>query len=179
MEAPANLYGLMAQFETAEELIEATRSAYSAGYRKMDAYSPYPVEGLAEALGMKHTWLSMIVLTGGVLGALTGFGMQVYASVFSYPINVGGKPWFSWPAFIPVTFELMVLFAAIFAVLGMFALNGLPQPYHPVFNVERFSQASRDSFFLAIEADDPKFDFDETQKFLESLHSTEVAVVEK
>jgi hypothetical protein len=172
------LYGLMAEFESPEVLLEATQKAYQQGFRKLDAYSPFPIDGLAEAMGMHHTWLSALILGGGVLGAITGFAMQYYASVISYPINAGGKPHNSWPAFIPITFELAVLFAVIVAVLGMLGLNGLPQPYHPVFNVESFTQASQDRFFLTIETDDPLFDLDETRSFLESLEPIEVAEIE-
>ena len=173
------IYGLLAEFESPRALLQATRSAYQAGYRRMDAYSPYPVEGLAEALGMYHTRLSVIVLIGGIVGAAGGFFMQYYASVISYPIIVGGKPYFSWPAFIPVTFELAILGAAIAAILGLFGLSGLPMPYHPVFNVESFSQASRNRFFLAIEAEDPNFDLEETRDFLESLEPVEVSEVHR
>lgn len=172
------LYGLMAEFEGPEALLEATKSAYARGFRKLDAYSPFPIDGLAEALGMHHTWLSALILGGGILGAITGYAMQYYSSVISYPINAGGKPHHSWPAFIPITFELAVLFAAIVAVLGMLGLNGLPQPYHPVFNVESFTQASQDRFFLTIEADDPMFDLVETRGYLETLEPIEVVDIE-
>ena len=172
------LYGLMAEFEGPEALLEATKSAYARGFRKLDAYSPFPIDGLAEALGMHHTWLSALILGGGILGAITGYAMQYYSSVISYPINAGGKPHHSWPAFIPITFELAVLFAAIVAVLGMLGLNGLPQPYHPVFNVESFTQASQDRFFLTIEADDPMFDLAETRRYLETLEPIEVVDIE-
>ena len=163
------LYGLMAEFDDADALIEAARRAREAGYRKIDAYAPFPVEGLSEALGAHDRRLPLIVLIGGIIGCLTGFFLQYYASVISYPINVGGRPLNSWPSFIPVTFELTILFAAFSAVLGMFALNGLPQPYHPTFNVERFALASQDRFFLCIEADDPRFERDAAFQFLESL----------
>jgi hypothetical protein len=176
--APYRLYGLMAEFETPEALLEATRAAYAAGYRRMDAYTPFPVEGLSEALATSRNRLPLIVLGGGITGALAAFGMQYYASVISYPINVGGKPLNSWPAFIPITFELMILFAAFAAVLGMFALNGLPQPYHPVFNVPSFELASRSHFFLAIETADPRFDLDQTRQFLRDQNPLRVSEVE-
>jgi hypothetical protein len=172
------LYGLLAEFQGPEELLKATQQAYDAGFRSMDAFSPFPVEGLAEALGMRHTWLSVIILGGGIVGGVVGFSMQYYSSVFSYPINSGGKPFNSWPAFIPVTFELTILFAALAAVFGMLALNGLPMPYHPNFNVESFSRASRDKFFLLIEAEDPIFGADDTRRFLETLEPVEVSDVE-
>lgn len=179
METPPHIYGLMAEFSDPENLVAATEQTYQHGYREMDAYSPFPVEGLAEALGMHHTRLSLVVLGGGVAGAVGGYLLQFYASVISYPLQVGGKPLNSWPAFIPVTFELAILGAAFAAVLGMFALNGLPQPYHPVFNVAEFGQASRDSFFLTIEASDPLFDLDETRKFLEQLDPKSISEIEK
>ncbi|RME50758.1 MAG: DUF3341 domain-containing protein [Deltaproteobacteria bacterium] len=159
----------MAEFDDPEALVGATRQAYAAGYRRMDAYAPFPVEGLSEALGAHHSRLPLIVLIGGIVGCLTGFFLQYYAAAIAYPLNVGGRPFNSWPAFIPVTFELTILFAAFSAVLGMFALNGLPEPYHPTFNVERFAMASQDRFFLCIEARDPRFDREETRRFLEHL----------
>jgi hypothetical protein len=170
------IYGLLAEFHEPEALIEAAHRAREAGYRKMDGYSPFPIEELPEALGFRHTRLPLIVLAGGLIGCAGGFFMQYYASVISYPLIVGGKPFNSWPAFIPVTFELTVLVAAFAAVLGMLGLNGLPTPYHPLFNVERFAMASRDRFFLCIEAVDPQFDRVETRKFLESM--TEFGVYE-
>jgi hypothetical protein len=172
------LYGLMAEFESGEALLEATRQAYTAGYRSMDAYSPYPVDELSEALGFHGTRLGWVVLIGGIVAGAAAFGLQYYASVIYYPINVGGRPLNSWPAFIPVTFEMVILGAAISAVLGMLWLNGLPEPYHPVFNVERFDQASRDRYFLCIEATDPQFDLEETWQFLEGLKPLEVSHVE-
>lgn len=170
-------YGLMAEFSDAKSLVEATRRAQESGYTKYDAYTPFPVEGLHQAMDVHHTRLPMIVLGGGVIGALSGFGMQYFAQVIHYPLNIGGKPLNSWPAFIPITFEVTILFATFAAVLGMMALNGLPQPYHPVFNVDRFEFASRDHFFLCIEAADPKFRADETRSFLQSLQPREVTDV--
>ncbi len=143
----------------------------------MDAYSPFPIEGLSEAIGFKQTRMPLIVLIGGICGGLTGYIMQYYLSVIDYPINVGGRPLHSWPAFIPVTFELTILGASLFAVIGMIALNGLPEPYHPVFNVARFHFASRDRFFLCIQADDPLFDAQQTRQFLSSLGPRDVAEV--
>jgi Protein of unknown function (DUF3341) len=166
----ASIHGLMAEFERPEQILEATRRAHEGGYRHMDAYTPYPVEGLATELGLPRTRVPLVVLIGGIVGAAGGYFLQYWAMAVDYPINVGGKPYNSWPAFIPVTFELMVLVGAIAAILGMFFLNGLPQPYHPVFNVARFARASQDRFFLCIEARDPKFDRALTKAFLESLH---------
>lgn len=177
-ERDTRLYGLLAEFDSPDELLEATEKAYQAGYRKMDGYTPFPIEGLPEALGFGRPKLPMVVLIGGIVGALIGFFMQYYASVIDYPINVGGRPLNSWPAFIPITFELTILFAAFAAILGMFALNGLPMPYHPVFNVERFEQASRDHFFLCIESRDAKFDLHSTRQFMESLEPKSIFEVE-
>lgn len=171
------LYGLMAEFDNPSDLVAATRRAYEEGYRTMDAYTPFPVEELSEALGFRHTRLPLLVLAGGILGLVIGYGVQYWVSVIAYPLNVGGRPLHSWPSFIPVTFEVTVLFAAAFAVLGMLALNGLPMPYHPVFNVPRFALASRDRFFLCIETADPRFDLAATRAFLESLHPREVTEV--
>jgi hypothetical protein len=175
MELP--LYGIMAEFEQPEQVVNAAKSAYAAGYRKMDAYSPLPVHGLSEALGFQYTRLPMIVLIGGILGCLGGFAFQYWVSVINYPVIIGGKPMNSWPSFIPVTFECTILFAALSAVFGMLALNGLPQPYHPVFNVDRFEHATRDRFFLCIEARDPQFDRAATRAFLEGLGAHEVSEV--
>jgi hypothetical protein len=171
------LYGLMAEFDAPEALLEAARRAYVTGYRHMDAYSPFPVEGLAAAIGLQRTRLPLVVLLGGVIGCVGGFLLQYYAAVIDYPLNVGGRPLNSWPAFIPVTFELTILVAALFAVLGMLALNGLPMPYHSVFNVPRFALASQDHFFLCIEARDHLFDRQRTRQFLESLGAREVTEV--
>jgi len=172
-----DVYGLMAEFQDPNELVAAAHRAYHEGYRRMDAYSPLPIEELHEAIGFGHTRLPLIVLIGGIIGGLSGFALQSWASIVAYPLNIGGKPLFSWPAFIPVTFECTILGAALSAVFGMLALNGLPQPYHPVFNVPRFSLASRSGFFLCIEALDSKFDLSRTREFLESLGASEVTTV--
>ncbi len=171
------LYGLMARFDSPEALMEAAEKAHAAGYRRMDAFSPMPIEGLAEAVGFRHTALPLVVLCGGILGGLTGFFLQYYGSVLGYPLNVAGKPLNSWPAFIPITFELTVLFAAITCVFGMLAMNGLPTPYHPVFNVPNFDRASRDQFFLCIKARDAQFEARKTGEFLKSLGATEVSEI--
>jgi hypothetical protein len=172
------VYGVMAEFDNPDMLCAAAERAHAAGYRRMDAYSPFPIEGLAEVIGFKRTQLPLIVLIGGLLGGIGGFYLQYWISVIDYPLIVGGKPYNSWPAFIPVTFETTILGAALAAVLGMLGLNGLPMPYHPVFNVERFALASRDRFFLCIEAADPKFDIDKTVEFLRSLNPSSIHEVE-
>jgi hypothetical protein len=167
------IYGLLAEFTTPEALVEAAKQAYKAEYRRMDAYSPMPVDGLAEAIGFRYNRLATIVLIGGLLGGATAYGMMWFSAVIHYPLNVGGRPLHSWPSFIPITFELTVLGASIMAVLGMLGLNGLPTPHHPLFNVTRFERATRDRFFLCIEATDPRFDRVETRRFLDSLGAKE------
>jgi hypothetical protein len=176
-ETESAVYGLIAEFDDPEHVVEATRSAYATGYRAMDAYAPFPVHGLAQALGFRRTWLPLLTLAGALAGAAAGFGLQHFTAVINYPINVGGRPDLSWPSFIPITFELAILFAAFGSVGGMIALNGLPRPHHPVFNVERFGLASRDRFFLCIEASDPMFDAERTRSFLEDLGPQRVEVV--
>lgn len=172
------LYGLMAEFDTPQALLIATRRAYAEGYRKMDAYTPFPIEELAEALGFHRNRLPLLVLIGGICGALGGYGLLYWTSVIDYPLNVGGRPFHSWPAFIPITFETTVLCAALAAVLGLLALNGLPMPYHPVFNAPNFALASRNRFFLCIEAIDPSFEPERTRRFLSELNAREVTDVE-
>jgi hypothetical protein len=179
METKPPLYGLMAEFDNPTDVVEAARATYDAGYRRINAYSPYPIEELAEAIGFHSTRLPLIVLIGGIIGGLAGYGLQYYVAVIDYPLNVGGRPLHSWPSFIPITFEMTILFAALAAIFGMLALNKLPQPYHPVFNAERFALASRDRFFLVIEANDPKFDHDRATAFLQSLNPREVVDVEQ
>lgn len=171
------IYGLLAEFPDSDSLTEAARRAREAGYRKMEAYSPFPIDELPEALGYGRTWIAAIVFIGGLVGALAGFFMQYYATVYSYPLNVGGRPLNSWPVYMPVTFELTVLIAALSGVIGFFLLNRLPMPYHPLFNVPRFDHASQDAFFLCIEADDPKFDREEMERFLRELRALEIMEV--
>jgi Protein of unknown function (DUF3341) len=172
-----SLYGIMAEFDTAEQLLQATRRAYNAGFRAMDAYAPFPVEGLGEALGFHSPAVPLIGLFGGMVGAATGYGMQFFVHAISLPVNVGGRPLNSWPAFIPVTFEMGVLFSALSLLVGLLILNGHPQPYHPVFNVEAFARASRDRFFLCIESRDRQFEPSATRRFLRELGAREVTDV--
>jgi hypothetical protein len=173
------IYGLMAEFENPEQLVKATERAYETGYRKMDAYTPFPVEEVAEAMHFHNTGVPPLVLVGGLVGAFSGFLIQVIGSAYDYPLNVGGRPLYSWPAFIPVTFEAGILIAAFAAVIGMLVLNGLPRPYHPVFNAPNFERVSEDRFFLCIEAKDPKFEQASTRAFLESLGPQQVSEVEQ
>ena len=165
------LYGLMAEFDSPETLLEASRRAFAEGFRRMDAYSPFPVDGLAEAIGFPRTRVPLIVLIGGIVGCIGGFWLQYWVSVIDYPINIGGRPLNSWPSFIPVTFELTILLAALAAFFSVLGLNRLPMPYHPVFNVERFELASRNRFFLCIEAADKKFELERTRRFLDEIGS--------
>ena len=171
MNQSPSIYGLLAEFEKQADLLAAAEAARTAGYRKMDAYSPYPIEGLAESLGFARTHLPLVILMGGIIGCVGGFGLQYWCAAVNFPENVGGRPFNSWPMFIPITFELTVLCAALAAVIGLFALNRLPMPYHPVFNVPRFVLASRDRFFLCIEAADSQFDLQKTKTFLSGLNA--------
>lgn len=174
----ARLYGLMAEFDNPDSLVAAARRTREDGYRKYDAYAPFPIDELHEAMDLHRTHVPLLVLIGGIVGGLSGYGLQDWVSAVAYPLNVGGRPFHSWPAFIPVTFEMTVLFASLTAVFGMLVLNGLPRPYHPVFNAPRFALATRDRFFLCIEAADAKFDAAATRRFLESLGPREVTDVE-
>ena len=174
-----NLYGLLAEFNTPTELVTAARKTREAGYSKTDAFSPFPIHEMDEALGIKRSILSFLIFCGGLLGLLGGLGMQVYLMGVEYPLNVGGRPYLSWPSFIPITFECTILLASATAVFGMLLLNGLPQPYHPVFNVPRFALASREKFFLVIETADPNFNYEETSDFMQSLHPQEVYDVDE
>jgi len=171
------VYGLMAEFESGPEVLVAAQKAYAEGYRNMDAYSPQPVHGLAEAIGFKKNRVATICLVGGLLGLATAYLLQVWINLIAYPLNVAGRPEHSWPSFIIVTFELTILFGGLSACIGMFAMNGLPMPYHPVFNVPQFASVTRDRFFLCIEAVDPQFDMTATRTFLESLAPESVAEV--
>jgi hypothetical protein len=174
---PPRLYGILAEFDTASQLLRATRRAYAAGFRAMDAYAPFPIEGLSDALGFRPKTVPLIGLFGGMLGAATGYGMQFFIHTISLPVDIGGRPLNSWPSFIPVTFEMGVLFSALSLFFGLLLLNGHPEPYHPVFNVEAFVRASRDRFFLCIEARDPRFDAESTRQFLVDLDAREVSDV--
>ena len=174
-----DLYGMMAEFESADAVLEASKKTYAAGYRRIDAFTPFPVHGLAHAVGYRKRILPWIVLAGGIVGGLAGFFLQYWVSAIELPLNVGGRPLNSWPSFIPVTFECTILGAALSAVLGMLGLNGLPRPNHPVFNVPRFERATTNRFFLLIESRDAQFDLAGTRTFLESLEPSEVMDVEK
>jgi hypothetical protein len=169
MKRPSGIFGLMAEFDSAERVLRATRAARLAGYREMDAYTPYTVEGLSAELGMRGSRIPSVVLIGGLVGAGIGFWMQYHTMAIDYAFNSGGKPYNSWPAFIQITFELMVLIASLCAIAAFLFLNDLPRPNHPLFNVPRFRRASQDRFFLCIEATDPHFDLQRTRDFLESL----------
>jgi hypothetical protein len=171
------IYGLVAEFLTPADLVSAAHRAREAGYTRMDGYSPFPIEELTHALGQHHTRLPWIVLAGGLIGFCGGYFLQYFAAVIDYPVNIGGRPLHSWPAFVPVTFECTILGASLAAVLGMLGLNGLPQPYHPLFHVPRFELATRNRFFLCIEATDPKFDREKTYEFLKSMNPREVSLV--
>jgi len=173
------IYGLLAEFDTPTELVRAAEQVRDAGYKKTDAFSPFPLHEIDEALGIKRSILPFMVLGGGIIGLMTGLGLQYFVHVVDYPILVGGRPYFSLPSFIPASFELTILLAAFTAVFGMIALNGLPQPYHPVFNVPRFALATREKFFLLIERKDEKFDYEQTKSFMQSLNPQEVFDVEE
>lgn len=175
----SNLFGLLAKYETPEDLVAATRRAYEAGYRKFDAYTPYPVAGLSQAMGLRPSPLPWVILAGGVAGAVTGFAMQWFATVIAYPLNIGGRPLFSWPTYIPITFELTILLAAFAGFFGLIALARFPQPYHPVFRSDDFNEhASQDAFYLGIEARDPQFNLDQTRQFLQSSGAAQVTEIE-
>jgi len=178
MKYEPGLYGLMAEFDNPTAVTTAARRAHDRGYRKMDAFTPYPIEELAEAIGFRKNSVALCTLIGGILGFVSGVALQIWTAAIDYPINVGGRPMISWPLMVPVVFEMTVLLAAFGAVLGMLGLNGLPMPYHSVFNAPRFELASRTHFFLCIEAKDPLFDLTETRRFLESVGANEVSNVE-
>ena len=173
------IFGLMAEFHSPTELVAAAAQTTKAGYTQYDCYTPYPIEELHEAMPHRRNWLPLMVLMGGIIGGLAGFSLAYFTSTTIYPLNVGGKPLNSWPAFIPVTFECTVLLASLTAVFGMLGLNGFPMPYHPVFNAPRFASASRDRVFHCIESTDPKFDLDNTWSFLSHLQPAQVSQVDR
>ena len=175
-EVEVGSYGLLAEFDTPEALLVATKKAAGEGFTKIDTYTPFPVHGIDEAIGAR-TILPWLIFGGGVFGAMNAFGMEVFASAYHYPLNIAGKPLISWPSFLPITFELTVLFAAATAVFGMLFLNGLPRPYNPLFNCPAFIRASQDRFFLCIQADDPRYDTDRTMRFLEGLEPRTISEV--
>lgn len=178
MKEKPKIYGLIAEFDDPTKVVAAARSAHAAGYRKLDAYSPFPIPELWEAIDFRRSKLPLIVLIGGIVGCIGGFTLCYWASTTAYPMNVGGRPLGSWPSFIPITFECTILLAGLAAVFGMLALNGLPEPYHPVFNVPGFDQATRNRFFLCIESRDARFDEKATREFLEGLEAVQVTDVE-
>ena len=177
--SPPGLYGLLAEFDTPDELVAATRQVTAAGYTKTDGFSPFPIHEMSEALNFRERKVAPIILAGGLCGLLGGWGLEYWTQVIAYPLNIGGRPFNAWVSFIPPAFETTILVAAFSAVIGMLALNGFPQPYHPVFNAPRFERASQDKFFLVIEAADPKFDLEQTRAFLTGLHPHEVVEVEQ
>jgi hypothetical protein len=162
----ARLHGVVAEFLEPHEVLSAASRAFAAGYRQMDAYTPFPVEGLSEAIGFRRNGVPLTTLIGGIFGGTLGYGMQCYAAIHDYPLNVGGRPLHSWPSFVPITFELTILFASFAALFGMFALNRLPQPHHPIFETPFFEERNAARFYLCIQADDPRFDRDRTKEFL-------------
>jgi len=178
-EERGRIWGMLAEFETPEDLLQAARRATEVGYRRMDAYTPFPIHGLSDAMGFRPTKLPLLVLAGGLIGCASALGMMWFSATIHYPINVAGKPFASWPMFVPITFELTVLCASLFAVFGMLGMNGLPMPYHPIFNAPRFAFASRDRFFLCIEARDPRYQEDDVRAFLGGLNAKEVVAVEE
>jgi hypothetical protein len=178
-EERGRMWGMLAEFETPDDLLQAARRATEVGYSRMDAYTPFPIHGLSEAMGFRPTKLPLLVLAGGLIGCATALGMMWFSATIHYPLNVAGKPFASWPMFVPITFELTVLCAALTAVFGMLGMNGLPMPYHPIFNAERFAFASRDRFFLCIEARDPRYQEGDVRAFLGGLNAKEVVAVEE
>lgn len=178
-EPVGDLYGIVAEFDTPEEIMEAARAARAEGYTRTDAYTPFAVEGLDEELGMKPTRLGWVMLLAGTAGLFLGFFMQWYANVVHYPLNIGGRPFNSWPNFIVITFEVTVILSSFAVGLAMLLRNGLPRLYHPIFNAPNFENVTRDKFFLCIESKDPRFDPDSTRRFLEGLRPTRVSEVER
>jgi hypothetical protein len=172
------LYGLIAEYEQPLDLVRAARRAREAGYRRVDAYTPFPVEGLSEALGHRDLWVPWIMLTGGVIGCVGGFFFVAWSLGWDYTLNIAGRPNFTWPAYLPITFEITVLLSALAGIVGMFLLNGLPRPYHPVFDAPNFELATSSRFFLCIEAEDPQFDRAKTREFMETLGASQVSEVE-
>jgi hypothetical protein len=173
------LYGLVAEFDSPATLLAAVRETTNAGYTRTDAFSPYPIHGMGEALNFHDRRLSLFVLIGGIIGCLAGYGLEYWTQVIAFPLNIGGRPYHAWVAFIPPAFETTILFGAFTAGITMIVMNGLPRPYHPVFNTPRFDRATQDGFFLAIEADDPKFDLERTRAFLGGLHARNISAVEE
>lgn len=173
-----HLYAIVGEFDDEHELMHAAEATREAGFTRIEAYTPFPVHGLTDAIGFQDVRLKWMIFFGGIIGACTGVALQYWVSAVAYPHNVGGRPYFSWPSFIPITFECMVLFAALTAVFGMLALNRLPMPHHPIFNTPKFDRASQDLFFLAVEAKDPQFDATAIRKLMTSHGATNVSEVQ-
>jgi len=173
------VYGLLAEFDSAQALLTAAHKVRAAGFTQTDAFSPMPIHGLAEALGFREHKVPKVTLAAGITGALAGYGLQYWTQVIAYPMNIGGRPFHAWVSFIPPAFETTILFAAFSAAISMLALNGLPQPYHPLFNHDGFKRATQNGFFLAIEATDPRFDVERTRVFLAELNAREVVAVDE
>lgn len=172
------MFGISAEFETAKELVKAAKQSRAAGYTNIKAYTPYYVDGLDAVLKHKSNWLQWLALIMIFIGVLAGFFLQYYSDVLVYPLNIGGRPFLSWPSFMQVTFELGILFAGLGILGGMFIANGFPAPYHPIFNAPNIESASRNHFFLCIEVTDKQFDLVQTQEFLQSLDPITVSEVQ-
>ena len=170
-------FGVVGEFDSPDKLLAAANKALDGGYSSMDAFSPFPIHGLADAIGFQEGRVRWIIFVAGAAGAIGGMGLQWWVATQAYPLNVGGRPLFSWPSFIPPAFETTILFAAFGAVLGMIGLNRLPQPHHPVFDAPNFERASQDRFFLLVEAKDPMYDASAIKKLMEGADALQVTEI--